>query len=212
MPVLLLLLAHLFGLLSLFSAGDGGGSGDSGGDGGGDGGENGDQEGGDEGDDLVRLKEALRKEREARRALDREIRPLRTFKTERENAERTAEERATAKEREVAEREQALVARERKSNLRDAIAQVLGAQEFGFTFREGVTTDRVIRLLDLNDDDWDGEKPKNVKRLLTDLQQSDGYLFAPKARRPGSADGGAGHQTTVGASMNDRIRHAAGRR
>ncbi len=164
---------------------------------------------GDDGNDVTGLKEALRKEREARRALERDIKPLRTFKQERDNAERTAEERVTAKEREVTDRERALVARERNYNLRDDITRVLAAEDFRFTFQEGVTTDRVIRLLDLSDDDWDGDKPKNVKKLLADLQKSDGYLFQPKRQRPGPGDAGErGTPPHVVGTGVDRMRAA----
>lgn len=100
-------------------------------------------------------------------------------------------------------------ARERSYNLRDAITDTVAATDFGHTLQ--ASPSRVVRLLDPDAIEWDGDKPTNVKALLTGLVRSDAYLFAPKAKRTGSGDGGAGREVQAGTSMNDRIRQAAGR-
>lgn len=99
--------------------------------------------------------------------------------------------------------------RERSYNLRDAITDTVGATDFPHTPR--VSTARLVRLLDLDAIDWDGDEPKNVKAALLALQKTEPELFASKARRTGSGDGGAGRETQAATSMNDRIRQAAGR-
>ncbi len=99
--------------------------------------------------------------------------------------------------------------RERSYALRDAIEETINAADFVHAPR--VSTGRLIRLLDLGDDDWDGEQPRNVKALLVKLQKAEPDLFVAKSRRTGSADAGEGGRETIAVSMNDRIRAAAGR-
>ncbi len=172
--------------------------------------------GGDDGNDVTKLKAALDKERQRARDLEKEVKPLRTFKSERE---RTEKERQDAERSEI-ERRDARIAeiegqltqaqqRERSYSLRDAIEETVNAADFAHAPR--VSPARLIRLLDLGDDDWDGDQPRNVKALLVKLQKAEPDLFVAKSRRTGSADAGEGGRETIAASMNDRIRAMAGR-
>lgn len=153
--------------------------------------------------DVSKLKEALRKEREARRNAEKELAPLRTFKQERETAEMTEVEK---RDRRIKELEDGLTAaqqRERTYALRDAIDGAVRAESFGHTLKAPVSD--VLHFLPA---DLDPEDGRAVGKALGDLTKSREYLFEPKAKRPGSADAGATGTTTVNPGFGiDRLRH-----
>jgi hypothetical protein len=155
-------------------------------------------------DDLATLKLTLQKERDARKALEREVKPLRTFKEERTKAEQTADERAAAREKAAEEREAAATRKLQAAVLRDEISAAVTAEKFTLHAPVG----DVLRLIDTDAVEWDGETPKNVRGLLRDLVKDRPYLAS---RRTGSADGGAGGNTNTPKHMDDLIRGAAGR-
>jgi hypothetical protein len=151
-----------------------------------------------------KLLAALRTERDARKALEKEVKPLRQFHKERTDAEKTADERLAAREQAVKDQEQRITARLQASILRDEIASAVNAEKITLHAPIG----DVLRLLDTGAVEWDGETPKNVRALLKELVKERPYLAS---RRTGSADAGAGDGRSTGHTMNDLIRAAAGR-
>jgi hypothetical protein len=158
------------------------------------------------GDDLDGLREALRKERDRARGLEKEVKPLRTFKAEREQAERTEAEKVAARIAELEGRVSTAQARERTYALRDAIEEAVSVEKLALAAPVG----RVLRLIDADAVEYaeDGT-PKNATALLKGLVKSDPYLFA--ARRAALGDGGAGREGGVGHNINDQIRRMSGR-
>jgi len=168
-----------------------------------------DNAGGDDGDgdDLGKLKTALGKERQRARELEREVKPLRTFKQERESSEKTASEKVAARIAELEGQVTTAQQRERTYALRDAIEEAVSGEKLTLAAPVG----RLLKLIDGEAVDWsDDGKPQNATALLKGLVKSDPYLFA--ARRVPSADGGAGRESGSGVpSINDQIRRMAGR-
>lgn len=167
----------------------------------------GDDDEGEPVQDPAKLLDTIRKVRKEKRDLEREVKPLRTFKQEREDAEKTDQQKRDERIAELEGRLTAAQQKERSYALRDAIEETLSAADF--PAQPVVSVPKLIRLLDLGDDDWDGDRPKNVKALLVKLSKSEPGLFA--ARRGPSGDGGAGRSQAVGSTMNDMIRQRAGR-
>lgn len=107
----------------------------------------------------------------------------------------------------IRELEESLTNHERRARdyaLRDAIAAHVARDDFPAL--PVATGDRLLRLLDPDAVEWDGETPKNVGALLTGLARTDPYLFQPKARRPGAADAGGGGRSVSNSDMNALIR------
>lgn len=150
-----------------------------------------------------KLLAALKSERDARKALEKEVRPLRQFHRERTDAEKTADEKLAAREKAVSEQEQRITARLQASVLRDELQAAATAEKITLHAPIG----DVLKLLDASAVEWDGETPKNVRPLLRELVKERPYLAS---RRTGSADGGASGQA-MGDDMNTRIRAALGR-
>lgn len=150
------------------------------------------------------LLKALKAEREARRALEREIKPLRTYKQQQDDAAKTSEERLAAREKAVADQEARITMRLRTSILRDEIGNAVAAERLTLQAPVG----DVLRLMDSDAVEWDGETPKNVRQLLRDLVKDRPYLAT---KRPGTADGGAGDSGDRALDMNTVLRQAAGR-
>lgn len=162
----------------------------------------------DEGDpiqDANKLLETLRKERTARKAAERELKPLRTYKQQTEDAAKTDQERRDERIAELEGQISKAQERERSYALRDAIEEALTTEKVALVAPVG----RLLRLIDADDVQWtEGGEPRNVPALLRSLAKSDPYLF--EVRRGPSGDGGKGREA-VGATMNDMIRRAAGR-
>jgi hypothetical protein len=145
----------------------------------------------DEGDpiqDANKLLETLRKVRKEKKDLEKEVRPLRTYKQQTEDAAKTDQERRDERIAELEGLVSAAQAKERQYNLRDAISEALSAADF--PAQPVVSVPKLIRLLDLDDSDWDGDQPKNVKSLLIKLSRAEPGLFA--ARRGPHRRGGDG--------------------
>lgn len=153
--------------------------------------------------DVSKLKEALRKEREARRTAERELAPLRTFKQERESAEMTEVEKRDKELGTLRDQLTAAQRRERTYALRDAIDGVIRAEAFGHTLQAPLAD-----LLHFLPDELDPADTKAVGAALADLTRHKAYLFAEKAKRPGSADGGATATVATNPGFGlDRLRH-----
>lgn len=161
-----------------------------------------------DGDDLDGVREALRKERQRARDLEKEVKPLRTFKSERERTEKERQdaERSEIEKRDalIKERDEQLTQaqqRERSYALRDAIEEAVSGEKVILAAPIG----RVLRLIDADAVEWaeDGT-PRNAAALLKGLVKSDPYLFA--ARRAPIGDGGAGREGGVSENINDMIR------
>lgn len=179
----------------------GGGQGDPPGDG--DGGDDGD---GGKGDDLDSLKSALKKERDRAKALERELKPLKTAAQAKADAEKSeaqkAQERADAAERERDTYRSQL----RTSAVERAVRAADRTLSLGLH-----DTDLAAELLNLDDDAFDDKgKPvtKKVEAAVKALIASRPYLAGPIQRRPGNGDGGAGGGGNVPNDMNQRIRDA----
>lgn len=157
--------------------------------------------------DAAKLLEALRKERREKKDLLKEVKPLRTFKQQQEDAAKTDQQKRDERIAELEGLVSSAQAKERDYNLRDAISEAMAADDF--PYRSRVSLPRLVRLLDLDDDDWDGTKPKNVKGLLTKLARAEKDIF--EVRRGPSGDGGGGRSQPIGQSMNDMIRQRSGR-
>lgn len=222
MPILALLMLHLFGVLSFLSGDNGSGSGDSG-NGGGQGdppgdGDNGD-DGGEEDDeaDTSKLKALVKKLRGEVRTATRELKPLKQFKESAEEQRRKAEEAGLSEveklKKQLADLEPKVAAattRERDYTLRDAIGETVGTKDFPATLAPGVSAAKVLRLMDAEKVEWsDAGQPTNVRALLAGLAKSDPYLFA--RQRVPSADGGAGGAGNAPMGVNQMIRQMAGR-
>lgn len=159
-----------------------------------------------ESDDLATLKLTLQKERDARKALEKEVKPLRTFKDERTKAEQTESERLQARIKDLDVKEQTLTQRERTIAVRDGLAAAATAEKLELN----VSTATVIRLLDLDRVEFDDSgTPINLGPLLKQLAKDEPKMFDAR-RRSGSADGGASGGV-AGQDMNSLLRRAAGR-
>lgn len=155
--------------------------------------------------DAAKLLETLRKERAARKALEKEVKPLRSFKQEREDAEKTEQQKRDERIAELEGRLTAAQQRERSYALRDAIEEALAGEQVALV----APLPRLLKLIDAEAVQWtDDGQPKNAAALLKGLVKSDPYLFAQ--RRGPSGDGGAGRTGAVAPSMNDLIRAARG--
>jgi small-conductance mechanosensitive channel len=127
------------------------------------------------------------------------------------DADRAKKALADAEER-AAKAEQAL----QKSSLRTTALEE--AVKLGFK-----SPALAFRLLDVDDVEWDGEQPSNVKELLRAVLKSDPYLKGGRRRDEDQdeedgddegADAGQGRSRKSkagGFSMNNAIRAAAGR-
>lgn len=205
MPLLLLL--HLFGLLtSLLRFSDAPPAGDPpAGDP-----PAGDPPAADDDQDVGKLKEALRKERENSKnfkALQREAEELRKFKQEQEQAKLTEAEKVAAREKAAADKEAQLTQRERTMAVRDGLAAAATTEKLTLV----ANTATVIRLLDLDDVEFDDDgNAKNLGALLKRLAKDEPALFDQR-KRPGSADAGARSEgaANVGTGIN-RLRAAYG--
>jgi len=155
-------------------------------------------------DDYAELKESIRKERDARRAIEKEATELRRFRDERTKAEQSETERLAAREKTVADQEQRITERLRASILRDEVSSAVTAEKITLNAPVG----DVLRFIESDAVEWDGETPKNVRSLLRELVKGRPYLAS---RRTGSADGGAGQDQAGPQSMNDLIRSRVGR-
>lgn len=163
----------------------------------------------DDDQDVGKLKEALRKERENTRSfkqLQREAEELRKFKQEQEQAKLTETERLQSRVKELEGKEQELTRKERSLAVRDGLATAAQAEKLGLV----ASSATVIRLLDLDAVEFDDSgSPKNLGALLKQLAKDEPALFSQQ-RRSGSADGGASGGSAP-QTMNDLIRRGAGR-
>lgn len=185
-----------------------------GGTGGGNNGEGNDGDTGDDDDgdpsgvqDAAKLLETLKKERAARRAAERELKPLKTEAQQRAEREKSAtdkaSERIAALEAQLAEAE----TERRTARLTRAIRDA--DRRLGLALHD---PDVVADLLRYGADDFDeAGKPIGVEARLRALVKDKPYLAG--AQRPGSADGGSGGSGGNAAhrDMNSMIRQAAGR-
>lgn len=177
--------------------GDGGAGGDDGDDGaGGDGGKG-------DADDRAELKDALRKEREARKTADRELKKLQGRIDELDGRDKSDVERLT-KERDQLKTDLA----DRETKVRERVGRVAAIEAAGKA--NAVSTKAVYALIrdDIDFDD-DGE-PTNVERLIAQAKKDEPQLFRAAV---GSGDGGKGGDTPQDENerMNQLIRQAAGR-
>jgi hypothetical protein len=157
--------------------------------------------------DVTKLKEALRKERDARKALEKEVTPLRQFRDDRAKAEQTETERLQARIKELETKEADLSRRERTMLVRDAVTPATDAE--GLQLRASVGT--VLKLLDLDAVEFDDDgTPKNLRVLLKALYKDEPSLVAEKPKRPGSADASSTSRSSpemIGSGM-ERLRMA----
>lgn len=166
-----------------------------------------DDEGGEPLQDAQKLLETLRKERTARKAAERELKPLRTFKQQQDDAAKTDQQKRDEELASLRDRLSAAEQKERTYALRDAIEEAIAGEQVALV----APLPRLLRLIDADDVQWtERGEPKNAAALLKGLIKSDAYLFAP--RRGASGDGRAGRSgEAIGTSMNDMIRQRAGR-
>ena len=152
---------------------------------------------------VAKLEEAIRKERENTKnykALQREADELRKFKADQEQAKLTEAERVSAREKAAADKEQQLTQRERTMAVRDGLAAAASAEKLTLA----ASTATVIRLLNLDDVDFDNDgAPKNLAAMLRQLAKDEPALFDLR-KRTGSADAGARDEgrTAVGTGMS----------
>jgi hypothetical protein len=199
---------------TMLSAGGGGGA--AGGNGDGNGGGEGDPPGdddGDEGDDLAAIREALKKERQARKAAERELKPLKTQAQQKSEADKTEAQKAADRADAAEKRAQALEGNLRQTRVERAVREA--DRTLGIGLHD---SDLVADLLDLDpDEDFDDKgKPvaKKVEAAVKKLVALRPYLAGAGAqqRRPGGGDGGnGGSNSGGGADMNTMLRRAAGR-
>jgi hypothetical protein len=134
-----------------------------------------------------KLKSALESERKLKREAERELKELRRFKQEREQAEQTEAERLQARIKDLDAKEQQLTTRERTMAVRDGLAAAAAAENLTLI----VSPATALRLLDLNDVEFDDDgEATNLGQLLKQLAKDEPKLFDQR-RRPGSADAGA---------------------
>lgn len=156
-------------------------------------------------DDLATLKLTLQKERDARKALEKEVKPLRTYKQTQEQSKLTETEKLQAEKAQLEADRQSLTKREQAVELRDEITRTVAAEKL--TLAQGVPISDVMRLLDTDAVTWENGKPVNVGTLVKQLVKERPYLVA---KRSGSGDGGDGDKSDVKkTSMNEFIRGAA---
>lgn len=154
------------------------------------------------------LLKALKAERDARKALERELKPLKTYKQEQEQAKLSEADKLKAREQAATEKEATLTTRERTIAVRDGLAAAATAEKLALN----VSTATVIRLIDLDRVEFnDAGEPTNLGPLLKQLAKVEPKMFEPQ-RRTGSADGGAGDGPAHMNDMNARLRAATGRR
>lgn len=158
-----------------------------------------------EGSDAERLREAIRKERQLRRELEREVAPLRQRVQQVEEANKTDLEKAQGRIQALEGQLSDYQARERTYALRDAISEANRAQGLGI-----VSERAALRLLEPDAVEWDNKgRPTNVTQLLKELIKAEPYLTTN--RRMGSGDGGQTGGGTAPGDMNTLLRRAAGR-
>lgn len=164
---------------------------------------------GEGGEDVEGLKRALKAERDARKAHEKDLNELRAWKQQQEEAGRSEAEKSAARLSQLEADNNRLKGLERQISLEREVGRLNrnGDNRLGI-----VDEDAAIRLLDPEEIEYDAAgKPTNLLPLLKELIKERPYLAAPK--RPGSADGGAGNgQQSGGMSLDDRIRTMAGRR
>lgn len=156
-----------------------------------------------ESESLDGLKGALAKEREARKAAEKQSKDLERRLAAIENSGKSESEKLAARLKELedanAEKERAIRERDARDAIRQAARKAGAAPD---------AVDAVYRMLkgDIEYDD-DGQ-PANVDALLKDAKQIAPQLFRASN---GRADGGAGNrQTKPNETMNDLLRRAAG--
>jgi len=164
--------------------------------------------GGDDGNDVTKLKAALDKERQRARDLEKEVKPLRTFKSERERTEKERQdaERSEIEKRDalIKERDEQLTAaqaRERSYVLRHAIEDAANGEKLVLA----VPVSMVVSLIDSDAVEWsDNGTPQNAAALVKALAKTAPRLF--DTRRAPIGDGGAGREGGVSDNINDMIR------
>lgn len=156
----------------------------------------------DDGSDIATLKLTLKKERDARKVAERDLKPLKTYKEQQEAAKLTESQRLETEKAKLEADRQSLTKREQAVELRDEIARTVAAEKL--TLQAPISD--VMRLLDTEAVTWENGKPVNVGTLVKQLVKERPYLVA---KRSGSADGGDGDGTSPKKeSMNDLIRSA----
>lgn len=156
--------------------------------------------------DAAKLLDTLRKERAARKALEKEVKPLRTYKQQTEDAAKTDQQKRDEELAGLRDQLTAAQQKERTYALRDAIEEALTTEKVALVAPVG----RLLRLIDSDEVQWtEGGEPKNATALLRSLVKSDPYLF--EVRRGPSGDGSKGREQPIGTTMNDMIRQRAGR-
>jgi hypothetical protein len=157
-------------------------------------------------DDYAELKASIKKERDARRALEREATELRKFKQDQETAKLSETEKLQNRIKELEAKESHLTTRERSIAVRDGLTTAAAAEKLGLV----ASSATVLRLIDLDSVEFDAAgTPTNLGGLLKQLAKDEPALFEQR-RRAGSADGGTGGDRAP-LNMNDLIRRAAGR-
>ena len=210
--------APRFGIHFTPDSGDGAGTGGAGSTGqnggtGDDGDDDGDDGAGDSVQAAAKLRDALNKERSARKAAERELKPLKTAAQQRTDADKTdaqkAQDRAAAADARVQQLESVV----RQGRVERAVRGIDRSQNLGMH-----DPDFVAEMLRLDDADFDEDgtpDQKAVEAAVKQLIKARPYLAqdVPPQRRNGSGDGGAGGtgaQRPPSNDMNAMIRRAAG--
>jgi len=153
----------------------------------------------------ISLDEAKKLRSEAQ-SLRNRLKSFEKSEQERKDAELTEVERRDTRIKALEGDLTAAQQRERTYALRDAIDGATRAESFAHTLNAPVAD--VLLFLP---DDLDPADGKAVGKALTELAASKAYLFAAKAKRPGSADAGATGTTESNPGFGeDRLRHAYG--
>lgn len=154
--------------------------------------------------DAAKLLEALKKERSARRAAERELKPLKSAAQQRADAEKSASDKANdriaALEKQLADSE----AERRQVRVIRAVRDV--DRRLGLALHD---PEVVADLLRLDEADFDDDGKPSVEAKLKQLVKDKPFLAG--ARRPGGGDAGTGGGKEAAADMNTLIRRAAGR-
>lgn len=181
MPLLLFLLASVFGFF-FSDGGGGGGSSDSGGDSGGDGDGGGDPgDTGGDGEDTTKLKDTLRKERDRAKKAERDLKALQAKVAEFENRDKSETEKL-ASERDAAAKR----AEEHERRWRDAVGRTAVYEAAG---KANAVSARAVYALIRDDLEFDDEgEPTNVDALIKTAKADEPAMFRAAA---GSANGGS---------------------
>lgn len=144
---------------------------------------------------------AIRKERDARRTAERDLKALKAELATLKGRDQSDEEKREADRKALAERADTAEQKLRSANARVAISEAA-------TKANAISVKAVIALVrdDLEFDD-DGE-PMNVESLIRQARKEEPQLFRASG---GSGDGGKGAGKDTPANVNDAIRRALGR-